>query len=203
MKQVRLDVPDNQQRLGGLARPGSQGFGDVSQNIASISNRNFASGRQSGGDSANDNQKYKATKLDNFDSIQTKEYVDQLPSELQGAFESYMGKEQIRVGSDSRMGSAHGSHPMSSALSGERFGAQQEPFRAKREPFSQPNNRPTLKFKQLSTLYPTAKTGTFYNYNTMGNDPVDQETAREDREAVESLEKWDNEFKLQMSTVLS
>jgi hypothetical protein len=35
-----------------------------------------------------------------------------------------------------------------------------------------------------------------------GGHDTPQETAREDREAVESLEKWDNEFKLQISIVV-
>jgi hypothetical protein len=67
----------------------------------------------------------------------------------------------MRVGSDSRMGSAHGSQPLSSGKSGERYISQQEMTRFKREPFSQPN-RPTLKFKQLSTLYPAAKNWNIY-----------------------------------------
>jgi len=200
MKQVRIEVPENQFRSTGFDRGGFQGFDNYSQNNITNSKGNFTSGRYSSAESASEYQRFKTGKLDNMDLNQIRDYVDQVPSELQGAFESYMGKEGMRVGSDSRMGSAHGSQPLSSGKSGERYISQQEMTRFKREPFSQPN-RPTLKFKQLSTLYPAAKTGTFMNRLSGGHD-TPQETAREDREAVESLEKWDNEFKLQISIVV-
>lgn len=55
--------------------------------------------------------------------------------------------------------------------------------------------RPTLKYKQLSTLYPAAKTGSFFNPQGAQQGI---ESIREDKEAVENLDKWDNEFKIQM-----
>lgn len=57
------------------------------------------------------------------------------------------------------------------------------------------STRPTLKYKQLSTLYPAAKTGSFFNSQGAYQGV---ESIREDKEAVENLDKWDNEFKIQM-----
>lgn len=88
---------------------------------------------------------------------------------------------------DIRLGTAQGS----------RSGAPMIEFNDRKVDTAVPSPRPTLKYKQLSTLYPAAKTGSFFNTNQ----PLQEqgiETNKEDKEAVEGLERWDNEFRIQM-----
>jgi len=63
--------------------------------------------------------------------------------------------------------------------------------------------RSEFKIKKMGSLYPTAKTNDFMGY---GNNNADTEalpeTTKEDREAVEDLERWDNEYKVLASKKL-
>ena len=77
------------------------------------------------------------------------------------------------------------------ATSGEAFGV--------RQPYTQRNNhsppkKGDFKIKRVHSLYPIQKADGFNSAPSQGDVPL--ETTKEDREAVEGLERWDNEFKI-------
>lgn len=60
---------------------------------------------------------------------------------------------------------------------------------------------PHSKYKKLSSIHPNAGSGALFNPNTVDMEGFG-ETTKEDREAVEDLERWDNEFRILASTLL-
>lgn len=84
------------------------------------------------------------------------------------------------------------------AIPGARPATSGEAF-AVRQPYTQrnghsPPRKGDFKIKRVHSLYPIQKADGFNSAPPQGDIPL--ETTKEDREAVEGLEKWDNEFKI-------
>jgi len=66
-----------------------------------------------------------------------------------------------------------------------------------RQAFKKKPVRSEFKIRKMGSLYPTNKAGDFMGgYGNNAETEMLPETTKEDREAVEELERWDNEYKI-------